>query len=255
MQMKLPLNITLVVLSGCASWDPGVTGCVGTEGWGEDAGHQKPPHTLAQPPFSPSTPASPHHTHSCSFPPPSASQIPWLTACNAARLLSPLGCLQGHGPPLLPTPYTIFTATPPISQSSPCSIAWFIVPYLQGGEKGYVLQPSGQKKGEQLLSLLCTCAPTFCAHTGPQQQTLVRAQSGCQQTTGRARLQDARARSARAMLSSLSPTPPSLGACKDVCKHIVYAQTPPPPHTYTCSTHTCAHMHTCRGRGKPHQHT
>lgn len=165
--MKLPLNITLVMLSGCASRDPGA-------GWG-DAGHQKFPHTPAQPPFSPSTLAPPHHTHSRCLPPPAAWQIPWLAACSAARLHSPQAPSRDMDSPLVPTPYIIFARPPPplqSQQSYPCSIASFIAPYLQAGEKVCVLQPLGEKEGEQLLSLACTCAPTLCAHTSPGSRRL-----------------------------------------------------------------------------------
>lgn len=143
MQMKLPLNITLVILSGCVSRDLGVTLCVGTR---RGTGHQKYPHTLAQPPFLPSTPPPPHNTHS--FPPPGAQQIPWLTTCNASRLLSTLDPLQGHElPPPSCSLHNLYSPPLQSQQSFPCSIAWFVPPYLQGGEKGYAHQHLGEKRG------------------------------------------------------------------------------------------------------------
>lgn len=173
MQMKLPLNIILVMLSGCASWDPGVTMCMGTR---RDTGQQKFPHTLAQPLFFPPTPPPPHNTHS--FPPPAAQQIRWLTTCNAPGLPSTLDPLQGHelpppshslhnlhSPPHPPPP-------PPISAivSLLHSLVYTSLP--QGWGEGLCSPAFRGKEGEELLSLTCTCAPTLCAHTSPRQQTL-----------------------------------------------------------------------------------
>lgn len=99
--MKLPLNITLAMLSGCASWDPGVTGCVGTRKGGvwEGRAHQKFPHTPTQTPSSPSTPAPPHYTHSHSLP--LSVHDKFLGSQYAMQPGSPVPrSLQWHGAPL-----------------------------------------------------------------------------------------------------------------------------------------------------------
>lgn len=73
MQMNLPLNITLVMLSGCASRDPGVTVCVGTaEGGGGVRGTRNP----LIPWHSPASPPPPQLPHIIRTPAP--SHIPVL---------------------------------------------------------------------------------------------------------------------------------------------------------------------------------